>query len=263
MIFKSYSRCIYTSATIWSTKQPLGVTHSADDNFYSILNVKRTANQSEIKKAYYEQSKKFHPDKNPSEDAKKVYNDVKEAYEVLSDKSKKQSYDQFLDKLIRGKKYLPRKKTNKPNLHRKEFMEKFNDPEYDFNLKTGKWEKNTDDDDLGINWMEVVRTSKYNKSDTLHLDNKQYKKFEGRIFRMFDKIFPSSETSMSGEKEEISANEFNRRLKRSVILFAILFLIPGLVIENQNQPQYFRHPQKKNDSKQNSKECRDSISTQN
>merc|ERR1711963_593367 len=81
MMFKAYTRCIYTSATIWSTKQPLGVTHSADDNFYSILNVKRTANQSEIK----------------------------EAYEVLSDKSKKQSYDQFLDKLIRSRKYLPRK----------------------------------------------------------------------------------------------------------------------------------------------------------
>ena len=142
-------------------------------------------------------------------------------------------------------------------------MEKFNDPEYDFNLKTGKWEKNNDDDDLGINWMEVVRTSKYKKSDGLHQDSKQYKKFESRIFRMFDKIFPSDETSMFGEKKEISAKEFDRRLKRTVILFAILVLIPGLVIENQNQPQYFRQPQQKNDSKQNSKECRDSISTQN
>ena len=97
----------------------------------------------------------------------------------------------------------------------------------------------------------------------LNQTGKQYKKFESRIFRMFDKIFPSNETSMSGEKKEISANEFNRRLKRSVILFTILVLLPGLVIENQNQPQYFRQPQQKIDSKQNSKECRDSISTQN
>eukprot|EP00162_Nutomonas_longa_P011572 comp20621_c0_seq1/m.42034 comp20621_c0_seq1/g.42034 ORF comp20621_c0_seq1/g.42034 comp20621_c0_seq1/m.42034 type:complete len:360 (-) comp20621_c0_seq1:42-1121(-) len=64
-------------------------------DFYAILGVNRDADDREIKKAYKKLSLKYHPDKNPGEDAKAKFVEVAEAYEVLSDSGKRQIYDQF------------------------------------------------------------------------------------------------------------------------------------------------------------------------
>ncbi|KAJ1957687.1 mdj1 protein precursor [Dipsacomyces acuminosporus] len=68
---------------------------SRKEDYYDILGVKRDASQSEIKKAYYQLAKKYHPDANKASDAKDKFVKIQEAYDTLSDESKRKSYDQF------------------------------------------------------------------------------------------------------------------------------------------------------------------------
>lgn len=62
-------------------------------SFYDILGVDKTASDSEIKKAYRTLSLKYHPDRNSDPDAKTKIQDINEAYETLSDNTKRQQYD--------------------------------------------------------------------------------------------------------------------------------------------------------------------------
>jgi molecular chaperone DnaJ len=62
-------------------------------NYYDILGVSKSASDEEIKKAYRKLAHKYHPDK-PSGDTDK-FKEISEAYQVLSDKSKRSQYDQF------------------------------------------------------------------------------------------------------------------------------------------------------------------------
>lgn len=62
-------------------------------DYYNILGVSRDASETEIKKAYRTMSLKYHPDRNPSEEAKSKMLEINAAYEVLGDEGKKQNYD--------------------------------------------------------------------------------------------------------------------------------------------------------------------------
>ncbi|GFN81532.1 Dnaj subfamily a member 3, mitochondrial [Plakobranchus ocellatus] len=65
-------------------------------DYYEVLGVARNADQASIKKAYYKLAKKYHPDVNNKDpNAAKKFQEVSEAYEVLSDSTKKQEYDTF------------------------------------------------------------------------------------------------------------------------------------------------------------------------
>ncbi len=69
-----------------------------DTQLYDILEVKPDATEQEIKKAYRDLSKKWHPDRHPPEtrdEATKKFQDINGAYAVLSDSDKKQKYDEF------------------------------------------------------------------------------------------------------------------------------------------------------------------------
>ena len=68
------------------------------DDYYTVLGLDRnSANEATIKKAYRKLAIKWHPDKNPNNqaEAEEVFKKIGEAYSVLSDPQKKQIYDQY------------------------------------------------------------------------------------------------------------------------------------------------------------------------
>ncbi len=67
----------------------------AKKDFYDTLGVDKSASGEDIKKAYRQLAKKYHPDINKADDAAQNFKDVNEAYQVLSDDQKRSQYDQF------------------------------------------------------------------------------------------------------------------------------------------------------------------------
>lgn len=65
-------------------------------NYYEILGINPNASSEEIKKAYRTLARQYHPDRNPGNKiAEEKFKDINEAYEVLSDTTKRSQYDQF------------------------------------------------------------------------------------------------------------------------------------------------------------------------
>ncbi len=65
----------------------------AKDDYYKTLGLEKGASKEEIKKAFHKMAHKYHPDKNGGDDAK--FKEVNEAYQTLSDDSKRAQYDQY------------------------------------------------------------------------------------------------------------------------------------------------------------------------
>jgi len=64
-------------------------------DYYEILGVQRGASKDEIKDAYRKLALEFHPDRNKSPEAEERFKEISEAYAVLSDDQKRQTYDQL------------------------------------------------------------------------------------------------------------------------------------------------------------------------
>ena len=63
-------------------------------NYYEILEIDRSATQEEIKKAYRQKALQYHPDVSTDENSEEIIRNINEAFEVLSDKTKKNKYDE-------------------------------------------------------------------------------------------------------------------------------------------------------------------------
>jgi molecular chaperone DnaJ len=66
-------------------------------DYYKTLGVSKNATKDEIKKAYKQLAKKYHPDLNKETDAGEKFKEINEAASVLGDDEKRQQYDQFGD----------------------------------------------------------------------------------------------------------------------------------------------------------------------
>ncbi|KAI8921975.1 hypothetical protein DFJ77DRAFT_482216 [Powellomyces hirtus] len=62
---------------------------------YEVLGVNKGASASDLKKAYYKLARDFHPDTSKDPNAKEKFIEIQEAYDILSDDSKRANYDQF------------------------------------------------------------------------------------------------------------------------------------------------------------------------
>ncbi|MEN3174692.1 molecular chaperone DnaJ [Gluconobacter sp. OJA] len=65
-------------------------------DYYESLEVSRTASGDELKKAFRKQAMRYHPDRNPGDDAaEQKFKEINEAYDVLKDEQKRAAYDQY------------------------------------------------------------------------------------------------------------------------------------------------------------------------
>ncbi|MDI1353693.1 MAG: DnaJ C-terminal domain-containing protein [bacterium] len=65
-------------------------------DYYKVLEIDKSANEAEVKKAYRKLARKYHPDLNPNDvNAKKKFQQINEANEVLSDPEKRKKYDKY------------------------------------------------------------------------------------------------------------------------------------------------------------------------
>jgi len=68
---------------------------AAERDFYEVLGVERTADDAEIKRAFRRLAQQWHPDVNKDPAAQDRFKEVNEAYQVLSDPQRRQTYDMF------------------------------------------------------------------------------------------------------------------------------------------------------------------------
>ncbi len=69
--------------------------NSKKRDYYEVLGVTKNASKDDIKKAFRTLAMKYHPDRNKEPDAEEKFKEINEAYEVLSDDKKRQTYDAF------------------------------------------------------------------------------------------------------------------------------------------------------------------------
>ena len=74
-------------------------------SLYETLEVTDNASEAEIKKAYRKLARKYHPDVNKDKDAEDKFKEINSAYEILSDKEKKQQYDMHGDSMFGGQNF--------------------------------------------------------------------------------------------------------------------------------------------------------------
>ncbi len=74
-------------------------------SLYETLGVSENASADEIKKAYRKLARKYHPDVNKDESAIEKFKEINAAYEVLSDKKKKDEYDMYGDQIFGGQNF--------------------------------------------------------------------------------------------------------------------------------------------------------------
>jgi DnaJ-class molecular chaperone len=114
-------------------------------DFYQVLGVTKNADAKELKKAYRKLALKWHPDKNQDnvEEAQAKFQEISEAYDILSDPKKKEIYDQYGEEGLKsggnfgqsspeGYQFYQFSQTDAENLFRKFFEGFGNDSHFSF-----------------------------------------------------------------------------------------------------------------------------------
>ena len=71
-------------------------------DYYEVLGVSKNASDDELKSAFRNLARKYHPDVNDASDAEEKFKEINEAYGVLSDADKRAAYDRFGHQGVRG-----------------------------------------------------------------------------------------------------------------------------------------------------------------
>ena len=100
-------------------------------DYYKILGVDKNATQEDIKKAYRRLARKHHPDLNPNDkEAHKVFQQVNEANEVLSDPEKRKKYDQYGKDWQHAEQFEQARQSRQQRPGRETFSGDFGDSEF-------------------------------------------------------------------------------------------------------------------------------------
>ena len=67
----------------------------ANRDYYDVLEVPRNGTEEDIRKAFRKKAMEYHPDRNRNADAEEKFKEINEAYQVLSDQTKRAQYDRF------------------------------------------------------------------------------------------------------------------------------------------------------------------------
>jgi len=90
----SLSTAFLVVAVLFVSSVEFGAAQDDEEDYYEVLTVDRDATEAQIRKAYRKLAKQYHPDRNKGDEAaEKKFRMVAEAYEVLSDNTKRQTYD--------------------------------------------------------------------------------------------------------------------------------------------------------------------------
>ena len=71
-------------------------------DYYEVLGISRSASAEEIKRAFRNLARRYHPDVNKATDAEARFKEINEAYEVLSDTNKRKAYDTYGHEAMSG-----------------------------------------------------------------------------------------------------------------------------------------------------------------
>ena len=95
-VLKSASRCFAASCYGYQNRM-LSLTQirrNSPVDYYAVLGITKAATTEQVKVAYFKKAKHFHPDSNPTEDAKYMFQLIAEAYDVLSDEKRRKLFDE-------------------------------------------------------------------------------------------------------------------------------------------------------------------------
>ncbi|XP_062228459.1 chaperone protein dnaJ 1, mitochondrial-like [Phragmites australis] len=100
---RCYGRFMLTSFVLSRFFHATGHCCSIHKDYYKILGVPKDASQDDIKKAFHSLAKKYHPDTNRGNTAaKRMFQEIRDAYETLRDPSKREQYDMLFSRGSRG-----------------------------------------------------------------------------------------------------------------------------------------------------------------
>lgn len=109
-------------------------------DYYSTLGLDKTASQEDIKKAYRKLARKYHPDLNPDDEtAKKKFQELNEANEVLTDSEKRRKYDQYGENWKHGEEYEQTQQQYRGRSSGTSQQNPFEGFDYNGNYETGEY----------------------------------------------------------------------------------------------------------------------------